>query len=136
MSTTDDKQEVKRHNAIKAASEWNKLLLWARKARGPFYDPSTRMHQVDKGSGLYFSGVKVEDLNRDPGSPPSNNSNLTSIKPSGHQLAPAIGNKHLSKVRATSPARVGNRGRPKRMQIDSNASSATNTPGSVSSVLN
>ncbi|KAK9763737.1 hypothetical protein K7432_009335 [Basidiobolus ranarum] len=131
MPTLDHKQEAKRHVSVRSASEWNKLLLWARKARGPFYDPSTRLHQVNKGSRLYFSGVRMEDLDRDPGSPPSGNRNL---KTTEHQLASEINNKYLAKNQTVGPVRVSNRGRPKKLHPDTG--SMTNTPGSVSSVLN
>ncbi|ORY08241.1 hypothetical protein K493DRAFT_309855 [Basidiobolus meristosporus CBS 931.73] len=64
MPTADDKQATRRHISIRSASgifKLNKLLLWARKARGPFYDPSTRLYQVNKGSHMYFSGVNLEN---------------------------------------------------------------------------
>ncbi|CAG8582187.1 6227_t:CDS:2 [Ambispora gerdemannii] len=39
----------------------NNLLIWARKQRGPYYDPTTRMYQVDFNSKRYFSGYSLED---------------------------------------------------------------------------
>ncbi|KAL1921435.1 uncharacterized protein VTP21DRAFT_11151 [Calcarisporiella thermophila] len=34
----------------------NKLLLWARKERGPFYDPNTKSYHVDFNSSYYYEG--------------------------------------------------------------------------------
>ncbi|KAG0254146.1 hypothetical protein BG011_005935 [Mortierella polycephala] len=40
---------------------WNKLLIAARKSRGPYLCPSTRMYHVDQASNLYWSGYSVTD---------------------------------------------------------------------------
>lgn len=39
----------------------NSLLIWARKQRGPYYDPTTRMYHVSHNSKRYFAGYTEQD---------------------------------------------------------------------------
>ncbi|KAK4046151.1 hypothetical protein OIV83_006292 [Microbotryomycetes sp. JL201] len=50
--------------AAQNASDWNKLLGWVRRARGPQWDYATATYHVRKNSADYFSGV-----NRTEGAP-------------------------------------------------------------------
>ncbi|UZJ54727.1 hypothetical protein CBS101457_004047 [Exobasidium rhododendri] len=38
-----------------SAAEWNSLLIWARRQRGPQWDAATATWQVDAGSSEYYS---------------------------------------------------------------------------------
>lgn len=38
-----------------SAAEWNSLLIWARRQRGPQWDSATGMWQVDEGSTEYYA---------------------------------------------------------------------------------
>lgn len=38
-----------------STAEWNSLLVWARRQRGPQWDSATAMWQVDQGSTEYYS---------------------------------------------------------------------------------
>ncbi|KAK9893839.1 hypothetical protein P389DRAFT_212949 [Cystobasidium minutum MCA 4210] len=46
-----------RQSAAKDASNWNSLLRWHRRNRGPQWDYSTAMYHVDQGSPEYYAGV-------------------------------------------------------------------------------
>ncbi|KAF9967584.1 hypothetical protein BGZ65_013004, partial [Modicella reniformis] len=50
------RKEMRKHGAIRDSCYWNKLLIAARKSRGPYFCPTTRMYQVDSASNLYWSG--------------------------------------------------------------------------------
>ena len=41
--------------------DWNKLLIAARKSRGPYLCPSTRTFHVDRASKLYWTGYTEAD---------------------------------------------------------------------------
>ncbi|KAI5477679.1 hypothetical protein MNV49_006065 [Pseudohyphozyma bogoriensis] len=45
------------YKAAKSASQWNSLLLWARKGRGPQWEWGTGMYHVDRNSPEYYAGV-------------------------------------------------------------------------------
>lgn len=57
----DQKKDLKRKAAEQSASEWNTLLIWARRERGPFYDPMTHIYHVDRNSDRYFAGYTEQD---------------------------------------------------------------------------
>ncbi|PWN44508.1 hypothetical protein IE81DRAFT_321123 [Ceraceosorus guamensis] len=40
---------------VASAAEWNSLLCWARRQRGPQWDESTGFWQVDKNSAAYYA---------------------------------------------------------------------------------
>lgn len=42
----------------KSAAEWNSLLLWARKMRGPQWDYGTAQYMVERNGLDYFAGVE------------------------------------------------------------------------------
>lgn len=48
--------------AALAASQWNSLLHWSRKARGPQWDWGTGMYHVPIGSTQYYANVTPVDL--------------------------------------------------------------------------
>ncbi|CAO3571465.1 unnamed protein product [Mortierella alpina] len=52
---------MRKHGAIRDSSYWNKLLIAARKSRGPYHCPSTRMYHVDRASNFYWSGYTEAD---------------------------------------------------------------------------
>ncbi|KAF9945992.1 hypothetical protein BGZ72_000790, partial [Mortierella alpina] len=56
-----NRKEMRKHGAIRDSSYWNKLLIAARKGRGPYHCPSTRMYHVDRASNLYWSGYTEAD---------------------------------------------------------------------------
>ncbi|KXN74443.1 hypothetical protein CONCODRAFT_76842 [Conidiobolus coronatus NRRL 28638] len=43
---------------LKNASGWNGLILWARKARGPYLDSNSYTFQVPKNSEDYYTGIE------------------------------------------------------------------------------
>lgn len=47
-----------RKESMKSSADWNSLLLWARKERGPYYCFTSKMYQVDRNSNEYWSGYK------------------------------------------------------------------------------
>ncbi|RIA99577.1 hypothetical protein C1645_730828 [Glomus cerebriforme] len=57
----ETKKDLKRKAAIQATADWNSLLIWARKQRGPYYDPTTRMYHVSHNSKRYFAGYTEQD---------------------------------------------------------------------------
>ncbi|CAI2164354.1 20342_t:CDS:2 [Funneliformis geosporum] len=44
-----------------SSDDWNSLLIWARKQRGPYYDPTTRMYHVSHNTKRYFAGYTEQD---------------------------------------------------------------------------
>ena len=42
-------------NQATSSAEWNSLLIWARRQRGPQWDSATGMWQVDQGSTEYYA---------------------------------------------------------------------------------
>ncbi|KAG0044083.1 hypothetical protein BGZ83_010679 [Gryganskiella cystojenkinii] len=47
--------------SLSGTLDWNKLLIAARKSRGPYLCPSTRTYHVDRASNLYWSGYTEAD---------------------------------------------------------------------------
>ncbi|KAM0752747.1 hypothetical protein T439DRAFT_323361 [Meredithblackwellia eburnea MCA 4105] len=70
-------EESPAFKASKSASQWNGLLRWARKSRGPQWDWATGMYHVDTSSPEYFANV----TRLPEGATPAPNTNI--VLPSG-----------------------------------------------------
>ncbi|CAG8594002.1 8059_t:CDS:2, partial [Paraglomus occultum] len=95
----------------------NSLLIWARKQRGPYYDPSTRMYHVDKNSKHYYEGYTEANAEAENEAAGFKNVPLPPTKPvfvNVEKELVSIGN-HLSPARSGSPS--GRRpGRPRKSE--------------------
>ncbi|KAG9290670.1 hypothetical protein G9A89_011633 [Geosiphon pyriformis] len=96
------------------------LLIWARKQRGPYYDPTTRMYHVDRNSRRYFSGYTLEDAEAENLSVASGQKNLhdttTSVSIEKEVINLHHPNRHISPPRPSrhaSPSGGRRPGRPK-----------------------
>ncbi|RHZ89150.1 hypothetical protein Glove_18g57 [Diversispora epigaea] len=119
---TQEKKDLKRKDAIQATAEWNSLLIWARKQRGPYYDPTTRMYHVNRNSDKYFSGYTEQDAEAEGDAIPSGQKNIPNngfiIKPTHTPVDKEIVNhgNHISPARIGTPS--GRRpGRPRKSEI-------------------
>ncbi|KAG0295430.1 hypothetical protein BGZ98_001402, partial [Dissophora globulifera] len=74
------RKEMRKHGAIRDTSYWNKLLITARKSRGPYLCPTTRMYHVDRLSNLYWSGYTDENTTAEDSSIPAKTETLDSVQ--------------------------------------------------------
>ncbi|GES99618.1 hypothetical protein BCR41DRAFT_351732 [Rhizophagus clarus] len=118
----ETKKDLKRKAAIQATADWNSLLIWARKQRGPYYDPTTRMYHVSHNSKRYFAGYTEQDAEAEdaaastsqPSSQPkvNNNNQNNQFKPIASIHNSEIITKDIVQVGGGHmPARVSHNGR-------------------------
>ncbi|RUP49552.1 hypothetical protein BC936DRAFT_142250 [Jimgerdemannia flammicorona] len=100
----DQKKDLKRRAAEQSAADWNTLLIWARRERGPFYDPMTHTYHVDRNSDRYFAGYTELDREEAMMSAAGARSEDESMPPMPPSLTPASA---VPKVVVSSPAYHG-----------------------------
>ncbi|KAF9972866.1 hypothetical protein BGZ73_003933 [Actinomortierella ambigua] len=55
------RKQMRKYGAVRDSGYWNKLLIAARKQRGPYFCPSTRMYHVDQMSKLFWTGYNGKE---------------------------------------------------------------------------
>ncbi|KAF0377033.1 hypothetical protein F8M41_012639 [Gigaspora margarita] len=117
----ETKKDLKRKAARQATADWNGLLIWARKQRGPYYDPTTRMYHVNRNSKKYFAGYTEADAeieNDALGLTGQKSMHNSFIKPALHivEKESIVYGNHMSPARVSNPS--GRRpGRPRKSDM-------------------
>ncbi|GJJ75895.1 hypothetical protein EMPS_08253 [Entomortierella parvispora] len=96
------RKEMRKHGAIKDSSYWNKLLIAARKSRGPYLCPSTRTFHVDRASKLYWSGYTEADAAEPETSIPEKGENLDQAQSESENATSGFGNESAAQEGATA----------------------------------